>query len=104
MAVAYCLRHPSTVNKRVAPLEERNPEAEASVKGATRPSSYREHRPANGEGSSAFRQDSAIQAIPAWLELGKEFGHISQEFINILPTLIEEIVHASFKVLTKRVR
>ena len=64
--MALILRRPSCGNKRVAPLVERNPEAEASVKGATRPSSYREHRPANGEGSSAFRQEN--QAFPwKWL-------------------------------------
>ncbi len=60
------LRRPSFDKRGVAPLAERNPEAEASVKGATRPSSYREHPPANGEGSSAFRQEN--QAFPwKWL-------------------------------------
>ena len=56
------VRRPSLGNRGVAPLSERNPQAEASVKGATRPSSYREHRPANGEGSSASRQEN--QAFP----------------------------------------
>jgi hypothetical protein len=64
--MAFIVRRPSFGNKRVAPLQERNPEAEASVKGATRPCSNREHRPAKGEGSSAYRQEN--QAFPwKWL-------------------------------------
>ena len=60
--MAFIVRRPSFGTKRVAPLQERNPEAEAGVKGATRLSSSREDRPANGEGSSAFRQEN--QAFP----------------------------------------
>ena len=64
--MALVMRRPSFSDNRVAPLQARNPEAEASVKGATRPSSYREHRPVNGEESSAFRQEN--QAFPwKWL-------------------------------------
>ena len=64
--MGFIVRPSSLGHKGVAPLQEPNPEAEASVKGATRPSSYREHRPANGEGSSAFRQEN--QAFPwKWL-------------------------------------
>jgi hypothetical protein len=64
--MALIVRRPSSGHKGVAPLSERSPEAEASVKGATWPSSHREHRPANGEGSSAFRQEN--QAFPwKWL-------------------------------------
>jgi len=64
--MAFIVRRSSLGRKGVAQLLEHNPEAEASVKGATRPSSYREHRPANGEGSSAFRQEN--QAFPwKWL-------------------------------------
>jgi hypothetical protein len=55
--MALIVRRPSSGHKGVAPLSERSPEAEASVKGATWPFSHREHRPANGEGSSAFRQE-----------------------------------------------
>ncbi len=74
--MALILRHPSFGTKRVAPLRERNPEAEAPrVKGATRPSSYREHRPANGEGSFAFRQEN--QAFP-WKRL-------IQRIVELLP-------------------
>ena len=64
--MAFIVRRPSFGTKRVAPLQERNPEAEAGVKGATRLSSSREDRPANGEGSSAFRQEN--QAFP-WKRL-----------------------------------
>jgi len=64
--MAFVVRRPSFGNKRVAPLPERNPEAEASVKGATRPSSHRKHRPVNGEEGSAFHQEN--QAFPwKWL-------------------------------------
>jgi hypothetical protein len=56
--VALMVRRPSLGHKRVAPFQERNPEAEASVKGATRPSSYREHRLANSETSCAFRPEN----------------------------------------------
>jgi hypothetical protein len=66
MTAAYRLRLPSSSDRRVAALQERNPEAEASVKGATRPSSNRKRQPANGEGSSAFRQEN--QAFP-WKRL-----------------------------------
>ncbi len=65
-AVVLIVRRLSFDNKGVAALQERNPEAVASVKDATRPSSYREHRPANGEGNSAFRQKN--QAFP-WKRL-----------------------------------
>ena len=52
--------------KRVAPLEERNPEADAGVKGATWSSSYREHRPVNGDSVGAIRGET--QAFPwKWL-------------------------------------
>ena len=60
--MALIVGRPSFTDNCVAPLPERNPEAEASVKGATRPSSYREGRPVNGEGSCAFRQEN--QAFP----------------------------------------
>ena len=64
--MAFIVRRPSFGTKRVAPLQERNPEAEAGVKGATRLSSSREDRPANGEESFAFRQEN--QAFP-WKRL-----------------------------------
>ena len=59
--MAFIVRRRPLGDKGVAPFLERNPEAEASVKGATWLSSYREHRPANGEGSSAF--DAENQAF-----------------------------------------
>jgi hypothetical protein len=60
--MVFIVKRSSFGNKRVAPLRERNPEAAAGVKGATWLSSSREDRPANGEGSSAFRQEN--QAFP----------------------------------------
>lgn len=57
-AVAFSGRRYSYSRRGVASLSGRNPEAEANVKGATRLCSSREHRPANGEGSSAFRLEN----------------------------------------------